>query len=65
MADGAAIINEGKGVFTVKSGTQPTISGKGKGISNSAVNVTAKKSAIGSAIYTAIVWLLCKIAGMM
>lgn len=36
MADGTAIINEESGVFTVKSGTQPTISGKGKGISNSA-----------------------------
>ena len=36
MADGTAIINEGKGVFTVKSKTKPTISGKGKGISNSA-----------------------------
>ena len=35
-ADGTAIINEESGVFTVKSGTQPTISGKGKGISNSA-----------------------------
>lgn len=36
MADGTAIINEGKGVFTVKSKTKPTISGAGKGISNSA-----------------------------
>lgn len=36
MADGTAIINEGKGVFTVKNGTKPTISGAGKGISNSA-----------------------------
>lgn len=36
MADGTAIINEGKGVFTVKSKTKPTISGTGKGISNSA-----------------------------
>ena len=36
MADGTAIINEESGVFTVKSRTQPTISGKGKGISNSA-----------------------------
>lgn len=36
MADGTAIINEGKGVFTVKSKTKPMISGAGKGISNSA-----------------------------
>ena len=36
MADGTAIINEGKGVFTVKRKTKPTISGAGKGISNSA-----------------------------